>query len=123
MFPSPSDSAAGMAEVLIDPVASPAAERFTFASQHGSVFDASQSAAVAPSEPSIHWERYRFGTVPPRERSYWISTSPEVRTGVTPLAESCSDWLNSKSMLVVPLGSCTRCQNRCRKFWPPTVSK
>src|SRR5918994_283472 len=111
---SPSDSLTGIGEVLIDPVASPVAVRSTFLFQHGSEFAASQSAAVAPSEPSIQRERNRIGLVPPLDRSYWISKSPDVRTGVTPLPEMTLDWLNSKSMFVVPCGSCTRCQNRFR---------
>ena len=59
--------------------------------------------------------------MPPWDRSYWISRSPAVRTGVTPFAEMVLDWLNSKSMLVVPLGSCTRCQNRLRNLAPDVV--
>ncbi len=43
-----------------------------------------------------------------------------MRTGFTPLPQSVDDWLSSKSISVVPLGSCTRVQNRFRKPGPPT---
>ena len=38
--PSPSESVAGMADVLIDPMASPAAVRLALVPQHGVLFDA-----------------------------------------------------------------------------------
>src|SRR3972149_5526638 len=39
----------------------------------------------------------RTGFVPPCARSYLISTSPAVRTGVTLFELKVVDWLNSKS--------------------------
>src|SRR5262249_9432065 len=58
------------------------------------------------------------GTVPPFARSYVISLSPTVLTGVTPFVEqlvgfalvSQNFWFSSKSMFVVPCGLCTRVQ-------------
>src|SRR6266511_2772750 len=114
-LPSPSDAAAGIAEGLIDPVASPAALRSTRLPQHGVEFAASQRL-LGPL--ATQRERNSPGWVPPCARSYWISMSPALRTGVTPLPLTVVDWLNSKSMLVVPVGSCTRCQNMCMKFRP-----
>ena len=38
-----------------------------------------------------------------------------------PLPEWSRIWLNSKSMLVVPLGSCTLCQNTFNKRSPVNV--
>src|SRR5688500_4107308 len=99
MLPSPSASACGMAVVLIEPVASPAVVRLLLSPQHGNALDASHWE-VAPDV--THSDTNRTGLVPPWERSYWISRSPAVRTGVTPFAEIVLDWLNSKSMLVVP---------------------
>ena len=81
--------------------------------QHGGEFAASHCDEAGRWSPI--GTANRTGFVPPCERSYWISRSPAVRTGVTPLPEIVSDWLNSKSMFVVPCGSCTRCQNRFRK--------
>src|SRR5919112_2591553 len=43
-----------------------------------------------------------------------MSLSPFVLTGVTPFADLVVLWLSSKSMLVVPEGSCTRVQNSAR---------
>src|SRR5215207_4365597 len=116
--PSPSDSAAGIGLVLIDPVARPEAVRSTRSPQQGVLFAASQSDL---SPVVTHTDRNSCGLVPPCVRSYWISRSPLVRTGVTPFDERVSDWLNSKSMFVVPVGSWTRCQNICRKS-PPAAS-
>jgi hypothetical protein len=83
--------------------------------QHGSEFEASH-CDVAPVV--THRDTNRIGFVPPWARSYWISRSPAVRTGVTAFPEVVLDWLNSKSMFVVPEGSCTRCQNRLRNLAP-----
>src|SRR6266545_5890386 len=86
--------------------------------QHGTVLLASQTVAGLP----LVTQRWNpsTGVVPPWARSYLISTSPAVRTGVTPLPLTCVDWLNSKSMLVVPDGSCTRSQARYRNSLPAT---
>src|SRR5918995_3566301 len=127
--PSPSASAAKIDVVLIDPVALPAAVRFALVLQQGAALDASH-CAPGPRVVS-HRDTNRTGFVPPWERSYWMSRSPAVRTGVTPLPETVLDWLNSKSMFVVPEGSCTRCQNRFRNLrpagvvsrWTPKVSR
>src|SRR6266540_4154309 len=81
------------------------------------LIDASQNCAgVCPPALAAVTHRWRpsVGTVPPRARSYLIRMSPAVRKGVTPLALSWLDWLNSKSMLVVPLGSCTRSHAKYR---------
>src|SRR5215212_321556 len=43
-----------------------------------------------------------------------MSLSPLVLTGVTPFDDLVELWFSSKSMLVVPDGSCTRDQNSAR---------
>src|SRR5215217_3448779 len=80
--------------------------------QQGREFDASQTVDATP----LVLQKWmpNVGCVPPCERSYLIRTSPAVRTGVTPLLLSTRDWLNSKSMFVVPVGSWTRSQARYR---------
>ena len=100
--------------MLIEPVASPAAVRFARVPQHGVALR--RLALTAGATSSTHRDTKSCGLVPPCARSYWISRSPAVRTGVTPLLEMVDDWLNSKSMFVVPLGSWTRCQNMCRNL-------
>src|SRR5262245_29338182 len=82
--------------VLLQPSKSPASE-WTL-SQHGSELLASQTVAAFPEV--VHRWYPRTGLPPPCERSYLISTSPAVRTGVTPFPLSVLDWLNSKSMFV-----------------------
>ena len=42
-----------------------------------------------------------------------------MRTTLTPLPQPVLAWFSSKSISVVPLGSCTRVQNRFRKPGPP----
>src|SRR6266545_2361571 len=69
MLPRPSDSAAGIADVLIDPAASPAALRFVLVLQQGKEFDASH-CDVAPDVTQR--DTKSCGFVPPWERSYWI---------------------------------------------------
>ena len=59
--PSPSASAAGIGEVLIDPVASPASLRLIRSLQHGVELDASQSE---PAPEVIQRERNSSGFVP-----------------------------------------------------------
>ena len=76
---------------------------------------ATQLLAVSAPLPSIQVYLKSTGTVPPLVSLYSISRSPSVRSGVTPLVDSL-DWLNSKSMLVVPLGSWALVQNRCKNF-------
>src|SRR6187401_3880425 len=112
MAPRPSESAAEIGRRLIEPAAIPAAVRLTRVFQHGTALFASH---CEPAPDVTQRDAHKVGLVPPCERSYWISTSPSVRTGVTPLAEITLDLLNSKSMFVVPFGSCTRRQNRLRK--------
>src|SRR5262245_38223125 len=125
--PSRSDSPAGIAEVLIDPVASPRAVELTRLLQHGAPLLASQSD---PAPDVSQREMNSCGLTPPCDRSYWISMSPALRIGVRPLlVQSASPvfgvhWrlLNSKSMFVVPDGSCTRDQYMFRKPLPPEPS-
>src|SRR5215207_9826551 len=86
--PSPPLSSAGIALVLIDPVAMPPALRFVRLPQHGTLFEASH---CEPAPAVTHFDSHSVGLVPPCERSYWISRSFVVRTGVTPLADSTFD--------------------------------
>src|SRR6266545_73809 len=101
---------------LMDPSKLPA--RLCTGPQHGTVLLASHTVAGLPLVTQ-RWKP-RTGLVPPWARSYLISTSPAVRTGVTPLPLGVLDWLNSKSMLVVPDGSWTRSQARYRNSLVPT---
>src|SRR5438477_3365112 len=104
--PRPPLSEAAIAEVLTVPNASPAAVKSVAGPQ------------AAPSQVRIEI----VATVPPLARSYVISLSPTVRTGVTPLVEqfggvalgSQKFWFSSKSMFVVPDGFWTRDQNSSR---------
>src|SRR6266576_4220017 len=88
--------------VLIEPSKFPL--RLCSGPQQGTLLFASQTVAGLPVVTQ-RW-RPRIGFVPPCERSYLIKMSPAVRTGVTPFELSTFDWLNSKSMFVVPWGSC-----------------
>ena len=62
-----------------------------------------------------HADRNSCGLVPPCVRSYWISRSPAVRTGVTPLAEMRARLVELEVHVRRAHGSWTRCQNRFRK--------
>ena len=113
--------------MLIEPVASPAALRLALVPQHGTELEAWHCDAA----PLVtQRDKNRIGFVPPCARSYWTSRSPALRIGVRPFAvQSASDalgvhcrLLNSKSMLVVPEGSCTRDQYMFRKPLPPLPS-
>ena len=87
MAPSPSDSFPGIGTLLIEPVATPSRRQVDLRVQHGSALFASHWAGA----PVVtQRDSHRVGLVPPRDRSYWISASPSLRTGVTPLDDSCA---------------------------------
>ncbi len=116
--PSPSESAAGIGVTLIDPVASPAAVRFVFVDQQGRLFDASHCAVDPVGDPPGHEQDRVDAALGEVVLDQHVTGRPDRRHAV---AESVSDWLNSKSMFVVPEGSCTRCQNRFRNLAPEAV--
>src|SRR5918994_2377516 len=100
---SPSDSAAGIDEVLIVPAA------------HGApphVAEGASRSVVGPQAVPVHVRPVMSAREPPWSMAYSMSRSPAVRTTLGPDAHLVFDWLNSKSMSVVPLGSETRLQAR-----------
>jgi hypothetical protein len=99
----PSDSPTGIAVELMVPAAWLAAVR----------------SWAAPHADPVHSRTLIVATAPPCSMRYSISRSPIVRTGFTPLAHKLEDLLSSKSIRVVPDGSCTRVQNRFRNPGPP----
>src|SRR3954454_20556546 len=101
--PTPSELEAAIADELIEPIALPAKD------------------VSAPHDEPPHVRSDSVALLPPLSRWYSMRRSPAVRTGVTPLVESVCDWLNSKSMFVVPFGSWTRVQNRCRNDFPAAL--
>src|SRR5215207_4897436 len=83
-------AASVIATLLIDPEASPESDRLILSPQQGNVFEASQACPAvlgmsgsASAEAWVtHSDKNSSGRVPPFVRSYWIRTSPAVRTGV-----------------------------------------
>src|SRR5689334_18817440 len=106
--PMPSASAAGIAVVFTEPSALPPAVK----------------SVAGPHADPVQLRIEIVGMVPPFARSYVISLSPSVRTGVTLFVEqfvgvadgSHDFWLSSKSMFVVPDGFWTRVQNSSRNL-------
>ncbi|WTE69761.1 hypothetical protein OH775_24770 [Streptomyces sp. NBC_01615] len=98
--PRPSELAEVIAVVLIPAVASLADDR----------------SVAGPHWEPVHLRTEMDGLTPPCSRSYWTSRSFAVRILVTPLEDVVWLWLNSKSMFVLPWGSCTRVQNKFRKL-------
>lgn len=89
-----------IAVLLIVPAASPAAV---------------MSVAGPQAEAAAFQRRsVMLALAPPWSIEYSMSRSPCVRTLFGPVAQVVGDWLNSKSISVVPLGSETRAQYMCR---------
>ena len=112
-LPSPSDSPAGMAVVLINPVASPAAVRLTRSLQHGVELAASHWL-LGPEVTHRGQERLRVVGSEKGRTGSGRHRRTDRRHAVR--RKRVLDLLNSKSMLVVPLGSCTLCQNTLRNL-------
>ena len=103
--PSPSPSAAAIAVLLMVPTAAPLVLR----------------SVDGPQAAPCHRRNVTVARAPPWSMPYSISRSPTVRSLLMPLAQVTPDLLNSKSISVVPLGSCTRAQKMLRKPASPAT--
>src|SRR5918993_611475 len=115
----PSDSAAGIAKVLlIVPVAhGPRSTPPTSfeGSPSGQSAEGWEMFWAGPQALPVHSRAVMVAREPPWSIEYSRSRSPAVRTTLGPTEQPVLDWLNSKSISVVPLGSVTRLQARLRK--------
>ena len=101
--PSPSASAAAIAVLLRVPTAAPLVLR----------------SVAGPQTAPCQRRNVTVARAPPWSMLYSISRSPTERFLLMPLAQVTPDLLNSKSISVVPLGSCTRAQKMWRKPGSP----
>src|SRR5215217_2899628 len=101
----PFDSLAGIGELLIVPLA------------HGlppQVAEGASRSWGAPQAEPFQVRPVMLARAPPWSIEYSIRRSPAVRTLLGPAVQFVVDWLNSKSISVVPVGSVTRLQARLR---------
>ena len=109
---SPSDSAKGIVEELIVPAAQ---------GLQPQVADGMSRSAGSPQAVPLHVRAVMSAREPPWSMAYSSRRSPAVRTLLGPEAQFWLDWLNSKSISVVPLGSDTRLHARLRNPGCPPV--